>query len=389
MTSSRPGCLTMLARGLAGAAGALFVLLLPITLLSRNLALVIFSPPELSRLVSSRLVDEGTLRQVVVDNLFGAESSVAGIDLQGAAQHLSPGERNALIDRLLPATWVEAQILRVTTDFFAWFDSPATRLQLSVDLEPVRAALRGEAAADLVEAMVESWPACTLEDVTRMLGLGAVPEQEGFPYCEPPEPLRGLLVGALTGGIRLLAEGLPAEAPVVDQDFNDAEDLMRVKEQVRLVRFVSRWGILASFSLLGLIMALAVRSWRDLARWWGVPLLLGGVLSFVPVLLGGPLLRLMLARFMAGARAIPAVGNLVEALGGAIREAVLGPQAVEAVLIAGVGLVLVLLGFVRRKPRLPAATTMAVEVPAPVGLVPPADEDEAQTDGKRPSGMFG
>ncbi|MBM3122830.1 MAG: hypothetical protein FJZ97_11710, partial [Chloroflexi bacterium] len=262
MTSSRPGCLTMMARGLAGVAAALFVLLLPFTLLSRNLALVIFSPPEISRLVASRLVDEGTLRQVVVDNLFGAESNVAGIDLQGAAQHLSPEERDALIDRLLPATWVEAQILRVTTDFFAWFDSPATRLQLSVDLEPVRSALRGEAAAGLVEAMVESWPACTLDDVTRMLGLGVVPGQEGFPYCEPPEPLRGLLVGALTGGMRLLAEGLPAEVPVVDQDFGDTEDLMLAKEQVRLVRFVSRWGILGSFSLLGLIMALAVRSWR-------------------------------------------------------------------------------------------------------------------------------
>ena len=378
----------MMARGLAVAAAALFVVLLPITLLSRNLALVIFSPPELSRLVASRLVDQGTLRQVVVDSLFGAESNVAGIDLQGAAQHLSPGERDALIDQLLPATWVEAQILRVTTDFFAWFDSPATRLQLSVDLEPVRAALRGEAAAGLVEAMVESWPACTLDDVTRMLGLGVVPGQEGFPYCEPPEPLRGLLVGALTGGMRLLADGLPAVAPVVDRDFGEAEELMLAKEQVRLVRFVSRWGILASFSLLGLIMALAVRSWRDLARWWGVPLLLGGLLSFVPVLLGGPLLRLLLARFKAGAGAIPALGNLVEALGGAIREAVLGPQAVQAALIVGVGLALVLVGFALRA-RPPAHMKKAEESPAPHSPVPPADEDEPSVEGKRPSGMFG
>ena len=389
MASRTPGCLTMMARGLALVAAALFVVLLPITLLSRNLALVIFSPPELSRLVSSRLVDQGTLRQVVVDNLFGAESNLAGIDLQGAAQHLSPEERDALIDRLLPAAWVEAQILRVTSDFFAWFDSPATRLQLSVDIDPLRAALRGEAAAGLVEAMVESWPACTLEDVTRMIGLGVVPGQEGFPYCEPPEPLRGLLVGALTGGMRLLAEGLPAEIPIVDRDFGATEDLMLAKEQVRLVRFVSRWGILASFSLLGLIMALAVRSGRDLARWWGLPLLLGGLLSFVPVVLGGPLLRLMLARFMAGAGAIPALGNLVEALAGALREAVLGPQAVQAVLLTAGGLVLVLLGFVRRSPKPAAATSMAVDVPVPAGLIPPADEAEPQVDAKRPSGMFG
>lgn len=389
MTRSRAGCLRLMARGLAGAAAALFIVLLPVTLLARNVALVIFSPPELTRLVASRLADQGTLRQVVLDTLFGSESNLAGIDLQGAVQHLSPGERDALIDQLLPAAWVEAQILRVTTDFFAWFDSPETRLRLSVEIGPLREALRGEPAAGLVEAMVESWPACTLDDVTRMLGLGAVPGQEGFPFCEPPEPLRGLLVGTLTGGLRIVADGLPAEVPVVDQEFGAAEDLMLVKEQVRLVRFVSRWGILASFSLLGLIMALVVRSGRGLARWWGVPLLLGGLLSFLPVLFGGPLLRLLLSRFAAGAQALPALGNLVDALGRAMREAVLGPQAAQALLVAGAGLVLVLVGFRRRKARPPAGGEPAGEAQAPAGPVASVDQDEGQAGGTRPSGMFG
>jgi hypothetical protein len=133
-------------------------------------------------------------------------------------------------------------------------------------------------------------------------------------------------------------------------------------------------------------MALAVRSWRDLARWWSVPLLLGGLLSFLPVLFGGPLLRLMLARFMAGAGAIPALGNLVETLGAGMREAVLGPQAAQAFLVSGAGFVLLLLGFRRRRSPLPAGQ---VEAHAPGALVPPATDDEPQDDGKRPSGMFG
>ncbi len=134
----------------------------------------------------------------------------------------------------------------------------------------------GEAAARVVETIVASWPECTADDVNRLLGIGAVPEREGFPYCEPPEPLRGVLVRSVSGALRILGESLPASLPIVDQDFRDTGSLLQVKEQVRLVRFVARWGILVSLSLLGVIMALAVRSWRGLARWWGIPLLLGG-----------------------------------------------------------------------------------------------------------------
>lgn len=387
--ASRPGCLTVLGRALAGVAAGLFVILLPITLLTRNLALVIFDPPALSALVFERLVDLGTLRQVVVDQLFGPESSLEGIDLDGAAQYLSPQEREALVDGFIPETWLQDQILRVTTDFLGWFDSPATTLRLTIDTEPVRAQLRGAAAAGLVEALIESWPACTLDSVTHMLGVGAIPGQEGFPFCEPPEPLRGLAAGTLTGGLRLLAEALPAELPVVEQDFSAAEDLMLVKEQVRMVRFASRWGILLSLSFLGWIMALVVRSWRGLARWWGIPLLLGGILSFGLVLVGGPLLRVLLARFTAGANAIPALSDLVGAIGGAMGAAVLRPQAAQAMLIIIVGGGLTLAGFVGRRSA-KAAAVAGPDIPAETPLLsPPAVDDDVPTGGSRPSGMFG
>lgn len=387
--ASRPGCLTGLGRGLAGLAAVVFVVLLPITLLTRNLALVIFDPPALSALVFERLVDLGTLRQVVVDQLFGPESSLEGIHLDGAAQHLSPQEREALVDRLIPETWLQDQLLRVTTDFLGWFDSPATTLRLTIDTEAVRTQLRGAAAAGLVEALIESWPACTLDSVTNMLGVGAIPGQEGFPFCEPPEPLRGLVAGTLTGGLRLLAEALPAELPVVEQDFSAAEDLMLVKEQVRMVRFASRWGILLSLSFLGWIMAFVVRSWRSLARWWGIPLLLGGILSFGLVLVGGPVLRVLLARFTAGASAIPALGELAGAIGGAIGAAVLRRQAVQAMLIIVGGGVLTVAGFLGRRRSKPAPVSAPAQAAGSPALIPPEGEEDGPADGSRPAGMFG
>jgi len=382
--SGKPSCMSTLGRLLAGLAAAMFIVLLPATLLARNLALVVFDPQTLSRVVSGPLVESGMLRQVVVDNLFSSEASLEGSSLKAATQYLTQDERDGLIGRLLPDAWVQDQILRVTTAFFAWFDSPSTQLLLTVDTGPLRAQLRGEAAAGVIESIVESWPACALEDVTRMLGVGAMPGQEGFPLCEPPEPVRGLLVGALTGSLRLLADALPASLPILDQDYSSADNLMLVKEQVRLVRFVARWGILASLSLLGVIMALAVRSWRGLTRWWGIPLVLGGLLAFVPVVLGAALLKVLLARMAAGVSAIPALGAIVQALGGAIGSAILRPQAWQAVLFTGAGLLLLLLGLIgRRSPQ--STAILAAEAP-PAPLVPPAEPAEER---RRPSGMFG
>jgi hypothetical protein len=381
------GCATVVARVLAGLAALAFILSLPVTLLARNIAVVIFEPQALTQVVSERLLASGLLRQTVVDSVFGGQASMDGLSLQSATQYLTPEERQAMIDLLVPEAWVREQILRVTTEFFAWFDDPATHLTLTVETGSLAAILESEAAARAVETIVASWPECTLEDVGQLLGMGVVPGQEGFPYCEPPEPLRGVLVRSLAGALRLMGEGLPARLPIVDQQYEDAGNLMQVKEQVRLVRFVARWGILVSLSLLGMIMALAVRSWRGLARWWGIPLLLGGVIAFLPVLLGGAFLRLLMAQLTAGLRGVPALSGLADALGGALGAAVLRPQAVQAAAAGGLGLLLCVLSLTgRRGPKVPDPHAAEILSAGRAPLVEPSGPEDPKD---RPSGMFG
>lgn len=381
------GCVTVVARVLAGLAAAAFIVSLPVTMLARNIAVVIFEPQALTQVFSDRLIASGLLRQTVVDNVFGGEASLEGLSLQSATQYLTPEQRDKMMDLLVPEAWVRDQVLRVTTDFFAWFDTPATRLVLSVDTTPLVAKLAGEPAAGVVETIVASWPDCTSEDVGQMLGLGAVPGQEGFPYCEPPEPLRGVLVRTIAGSLRIIGEALPAQLPIADQDFGESGNPLQVKEQVRLVRFVARWGILVSLSLLGVIMVLAVRSWRGLARWWGIPLLLGGLIAFLPVLMGGAFLRLLMAQLTTGLAAIPALTEMAQALGGALGAAVLRPQAGQAAVASGLGVLLCALSlFGRRSPKVPQTPAPAVPAAAPAPLVQPSEPEDPKD---RPSGMFG
>ena len=382
------GCAALAARVLAGLAAAALVVFLPVTLLARNIALVLFEPQALTQAVSERLIESGMLRETVVKNLLSEEASLGGLSLEAATHYLTPEERGEMIDLLMPEAWMKDQILQVTTQFFAWFDDPSTRLVLTVDTGRVAAGLESEASARVVEMVVESWPACTLEDVGKMIGIGAIPGEQGFPFCEAPEPLRGVVVSAAGGALQLLGESLPARLAIVDQGFEDSDKLLQTKEQVRMLRFVARWGIIVSLALLGVITMLAVRSWKGLTRWWGIPLLLGGLLAFLPVLLGGRLLHLLVSRLTAGLSGLPALTELAQALGEAIGAAVLRPQAWQAALVTFIGLVLTLLSLIgRRKPT--AGATHAPEAPAQAAeplLIPPGAPEETQ---ERPSGMFG
>jgi hypothetical protein len=385
--SGRPqGCAAQAAHILAGLAAVALVVALPITLFARNVALVLFEPQALAEAISVRLIESGLLRDTIVDSLLGGDASEEALDLEAALQYLPPDQRRELLGRLVPGTWVHDQIVQVTTDLFAWFDSPSTRLLLTVDASPVSAGLENEAGA-VVEAIVESWPSCTLEDVGKMISLGAAPGEQGFPFCEPPEPLRGVVVSGLTVTLRFVAQTLPARVPIVDETFADTDELLASKEQVRMVHFVARWGILVCLGLLGIITMAVIRSWKGLARWWGIPLLAGGILAFLPAWFGGRIVSLMTGRLTGGMGALPALRELAEALVRAIGGAVLEAQARHAALVTLIGLVLVVASSIRRRP--PAAAPAAARVAPPPSKEPSAAPDAAEEPRERPSGMFG
>jgi hypothetical protein len=380
------GCASFVARVVAGLAAAALVVVLPFTLLARSVALVLFEPQALAQAVSGQLVQSGLLRDTIVDGLWGEPAEAEGLSVRSATRYLTEEERQAMLARLVPEGWVRDQIVRVTSDLFAWFDSPSTRLVLTVDTSQVASGLEEESAG-LVEAIVESWPACTLEDVGQMIAQGAVPGQQGFPFCEPPEPLRSVVVGGVVGGLRLAGRTLPDTVAIVDQVFADSDRLLETKEQVRMLRFVARWGILASLGLLGVITLVAVRSWRGLARWWGLPLLLGGVLAFLPVLWANRILYWLASRLTAGLDGVPALVELAQALVRAIGASVLRSQAWQAAVAAAIGLGLLLLPLLGRRsarsdPGLPSPSLPPAAKTSGVG-------DDAQEPQDRPTGMFG
>ncbi len=284
------GCLTGMARGLALLLSILLAAALPVSLAAHNFGRVVFSPERMAGLIVARLAENQELRRQLVAQLFSHSGSPddEGFDLAQATRNLSAAELDAIADALFPPGWVADQVSSVLDQLYAWPYSEELGLKLTLDFRPVSAWLSSGGAHDLIETLVDSWPACSVEQVEQMVAEAAATGEVGVRYCEPPEPYRSVLVDGAAAALTAQAEAI---APLVrvgpeDPSGADADQIMAVKEQIRLMRVVLTYGWILPLSLLGLIMALAVRSYPDLSVWWGIPLLIGGLLGFALLVFG-------------------------------------------------------------------------------------------------------
>lgn len=142
-----------------------------------------------------------------------------------------------------------------------------------------------------------------------------------------------------------------------DQPYSqDMDDIAAMKEWIRLARALSRSSWLLPIALLGLIMALAVRSWGELGRWWGIPLLIGGVLTLLLAVLVTAMGEVLLTSQLSDLkREAEAVYGLLMVIIGSLKDVIIGSLLFHAALVSGIGLVLLVGGWLinRRTSSLP------------------------------------
>ncbi len=206
--------------------------------------------------------------------------------------------------------------------------------------------------------------------------------------CEPSLPLLRL------ASLKEQVDGIPEAIPLLENA--NGVEASQVKEQLRFLRAALMWGWYLPLSLLGLVMALVIRSREDLRRWWGVPLLLTGAVTFVWAVIGSAS-RMRLARaFSSG---ISSEGSLLQpafqlASEGVLGEA-LGKLYIQAVLLLVAGAILWfglrrLRGSTALVPEPAASRAPEGEVGGPPPVRPLRDQvDEHGDPVDPPSGIFG
>lgn len=369
---------TRLARFLASILAALFVVTLPPALLLRTAASVAFQPEVVQVSLNRRLLESGALRSFLVKQILPDPNSPAQDDEEGLdflVANLDARDWEEISRIAIPDEWIAQQFSQLLDELYAWLDSDELAPRLEINAEPVKRRLLGQGTERILEIIIESWPECSSEQI-------AIIESEfrsegGIPLlgCTPPEPFRTVTLELAADGFQAEARQIPSRIPLIDDVGGGAADLLEAKMALLQARLLARWGIIVPAALLGLIMALAVRSWRGWARWWGVPLLLGGGLTLILALLAGTYRDQLLGRLLRDWPPVPQVAAILRSVALDLTSAVLRRWALLGALAGGVGSMLNLVTAVIKAPRQqPGGDQREAE---------PEDEDEVAD-----SGMF-
>jgi hypothetical protein len=379
----QPGCLSRASQAAAWMLVAAVVLALPAALWLRALGVVVFSASSVEQIVNARLVESGLLRQALgesfVDQMAANASAGAGLDLARATQDLSPEQRNAMWEILLPTEWVKDQVHQAVAGASDWLQRASAVLDPQLDLVPLKGRLAGGGGAHLVDLIVLSWPACSAQQVEEMAASSAANGEAPLLYCNPPEPFHGLLVNYATASIIQQARQMPDRLSLIAGGSRQAE-LDRARQQLRRTRAVLDFIWLVPLSLLGIVMALKVRSFAGWMRWWGWPLLLGGLLAIGLAFVQSAMFLAWLQASLARQGLSPALQALIRALVKGVLDAAGGRLAFQGLVMGVLGGGMLISGRLIERPRSAAAPPEASG----------SDQAMAGPQGEaRSSGMFG
>lgn len=393
MSQDRRGCFETGLKAIAVLMAIVLILSIPLALGARSFGRVLFRPAILTEVLRQSILSSPVLEDAVQENqlsreFFGLISD--GEDEIGRYfEYLSPGERDEIFRALLPQDWLENQFAQLLLDFFHWLDDDRAYPQLALEVAPLKAKLLRGGITTFVDVIVDSWPSCKPDQVDRMqqsfFERGVLPQE----LCEPPEPMRSRVVDLASIGFEEQVRLLPGTIPLIEPDAAP-EDMLALKEQLRFYRAITLWGWMLPLSLLGLIMAFAIRQWRDFGRWWGLPLLLGGVGTFFLAMLLG-VGREDLVSTWAGSVAPGTIfQDLVRDILEALYTAGLRPLWLQSAVIIALAL---LLWWISRRSRskgssAPAESPRTQQVDTKI-LEPEIPDLEDEETGEPPSGIFG
>ncbi len=277
------GCFNKGMKVLAIAVALLFILVLPLTLLGRDLAMVIFSPASVSGILRSRLNVSGFVNNIAAETFLSErwfdEMDIGGEELKPMFQYLSPAEREEILTTLMPPEWIDEQLDNVIHSFFTWVEGERPEPRIAVDLVPLKEGLLKGGLRRIFDTLIDSWPSCTTDEIEIMreelMRTGEIPIE----ICEPPEPYRSQVLDFAIDEFGILIRAQPDKIPLIDSFDASPAEVTEFKEQFQFLRSVMMWGWFLPASLLGVMMILVIRSMRDIGQWWGIPLLIGGLLS--------------------------------------------------------------------------------------------------------------
>lgn len=387
----------------------IFILLLPLSLLARNVGLMLFDREVMVELLGEHLLDSEVAAAAVqegVQTMFESTGEVEEGSEEGAVVNqmvregltaLDEEDWVRLIELIAPKELLTRSLAQAMGGLYEWLDNDEVAPRLMMDLKPWKRNIDRNAVV-VMEMVLNALPQCTPAEIQEILLGGGAVEADAFPMCRPPEPIYSEL---LSRGAALVPKQLAKSPNVISlgRQLDVAEEeLLEIKNGVRNVRtgLLFGWALVAGLLLLAIPMG--ARSIVGFFRWVGWPVLIGGILSAlvaVLLLISSGVVVENLDRFFTdipSAMLIPVealLSGALETIGGRMlaQAGVLTVLSVMALLAA-----LVIAKIQARKAETAEAETMTAQVlvdEAPGMESKPAEAADEAEDKEHPQGMFG
>ena len=196
------------------------------------------------------------------------------------------------------AEWV-AETVHGTYD---WIDSQDTVPQITWDMVNFVARVNTEHGVNAIIVAYDALPPCEpeqVEDFKNRLAAAPAGTEVLYNLCEFPEPWYEDQFSDYVESLEGIVANIPGKFALTEE-LGDLEDTAGVgpalvKSQLRFLRTLMRWSIFVPMVLLILILIFGIRSLKGLGRWWGIPLILGGLLALILGLAYRPLITWALA----------------------------------------------------------------------------------------------
>jgi hypothetical protein len=316
----------------------LFGLTLSFSLIAFNIENQLFNPEVYKKAILNQNVCERLPLIFSQQLLFNAkavkgENNPIWIILKG----LDPNTIQGFIKTIFPCQAIETSVLTGIDQLFDYINGKTSQETFSLAVFKQTSIENSKLA---VEEYLESLPECTPAQLLQM-GATALLGQENdnnLLSCSPPEAIRDVVTLPLLYLVESAVQDIPDQVSLLSR----FDSLLNT---IRTARIVLTWSPLLPMIFLVLTTLIVVRTWRDLMRWWGYPLLAAGIGTLIISLLVSPVIYSLITMLIFPNLPMNLVPEAIDLIAGTLAGVTMGlaqPIQIQSAILGLLGLGMIL-----------------------------------------------
>lgn len=194
--------------------------------------------------------------------------------------NLSEDDWERLLEGIIPQDWLQTQVESVLDQLFVFLETGDLESGVVISMAGLKEHLTGEDGMNAILELIRAQPPCSEDDLLTIGQLEIDMSNVGaLLTCSPPPELLDTFLPDLRPILDEITGGIKNETNLLDA-LGDGGGLNVDFQTIGLIRLVIRLSPLLPLVLLLLVTLFGVRSLKGFFLWWGIPLLIVGIIGF-------------------------------------------------------------------------------------------------------------